>query len=59
MKIVFPYFLNKSCRAKYTRGHNQSWAKSVAPTGNFPTSYDPNWNLKILTDHFPTRDEVN
>ena len=30
-------------------GGDQCWAKSLAPTGNFPASYEPNRNLKILT----------
>ena len=37
----------------------QCGAKSLVPTGNFPTSYEPKWNLKFLTSHFPTRDKVN
>ena len=40
-------------------GHNQCWAKFVAPTGNFPAAYDPNQKLKILTGHFPMSDNVN
>ena len=40
-------------------GGDQCWAKSLAPTGNFPASYEPNRNLKILTGHFPTCDNVN
>ena len=41
------------------RSQDQSWAKSQAPTGNFPASYEPNQNLKILTGHFPTSNNVN
>ena len=47
----------ESMRKVYT--YEQCWPKSLAPTRNFPASYDPNWNIKNLTGHFPTSNNVN
>ena len=43
----------------YDSALDQCWAKSLAPTGNFPDSYEPNRNFKISTGHVPTNDNVN
>ena len=44
---------------KYVQHQDQCWAKSLAPTRNFPSSYDLTRNLNFLTNHFPTSDNVN
>ena len=38
---------------------DQCWAESLAPTGNFPASYEPNRNVKISAGHVPISDNVN